>query len=345
MNFEPKINDLVNYGYAAAAALVGYNAGLFDCLDSTPKTCETLARETKCKSRYVQEWLNAMVCAGIVESGDGKTFSIPEENRGYFKVGSPHMAMLVHLPMVFGAFTAIEKCFKLDGPGGTTYHDYGKFYENTPAVQFSAVIPSLVHHDPSIHEMLENGCQCLDVGCGWGTAIYTLSKLYPKTKFHGIDVIESAIHDAKERISKENVVTNVEYSVMDAAKLSQHWENSFNYVMTFDAVHDQAHPNRALREIFRVLKPGGYYSMVDVNASVDVLTNKREKPLAAGLYGISLFHCMPISLGPKGDGLGLGTMWGKEKAAEMLQEAGFVDVKFYTIGEHGLNYHCVSRRP
>ncbi|MDP7540437.1 MAG: methyltransferase type 12, partial [Alphaproteobacteria bacterium] len=42
-------------------------------------------------------------------------------------------------------------------------------------------------------------------------------------------------------------------------------------------------------------------------------------------YGISVMHCMTVSLAQ--GGAGLGTVWGIEKAREMLAEAGFSDVE------------------
>jgi hypothetical protein len=40
--------------------------------------------------------------------------------------------------------------------------------------------------------------------------------------------------------------------------------------------------------------------------------------------GISLMHCMPVSLAMGGKGL--GTVWGEQPAREMLAEAGFTRI-------------------
>ena len=48
----------------------------------------------------------------------------------------------------------------------------------------------------------------------------------------------------------------------------------------------------------------------------------RSGPL---LYTISCMHCMTVSL--SADGEGLGTMWGEQKARELLTEAGFSRVE------------------
>ena len=53
--------------------------------------------------------------------------------------------------------------------------------------------------------------------------------------------------------------------------------------------------------------------------------NNLDHPAAAFLYTISCMHCMSVSLAE--GGAGLGTMWGEEKAREMLREAGFGNVE------------------
>ena len=91
-----------------------------------------------------------------------------------------------------------------------------------------------------------------------------------------------------------------------------------------DAVHDQAHPRKVLKNIYKALKPGGVFLMGDENGSSNVEDNL-EFPMAPILYTCSVFHCMTVSLAQGGEGL--GTMWGEQKARELLAEAGFKKVE------------------
>src|SRR4029453_14785932 len=86
------------------------------------------------------------------------------------------------------------------------------------------------------------------------------------------------------------------------------------------AIHDQARPAEVLKNIRAALKPEGTFLMVDINAS-SRLEDNVDLPWAAFLYTISTFHCMAVSLGQGGDGL--GTVWGKQRATDMLLDAGF----------------------
>lgn len=53
-------------------------------------------------------------------------------------------------------------------------------------------------------------------------------------------------------------------------------------------------------------------------------------------------HCMSVSLGLGGDGL--GTCWGREQALSMLTDAGFSDVTVREIESDPINYYYVSRK-
>ena len=66
--------------------------------------------------------------------------------------------------------------------------------------------------------------------------------------------------------------------------------------------------------------------MQDIRASSDVSKNL-EHPVGPMLYTVSCMHCMTVSLAA--GGMGLGAMWGEEKALELLESAGFkqVDIK------------------
>ena len=112
-------------------------------------------------------------------------------------------------------------------------------------------------------------------------------------------------------------------------------------ITTFDAIHDQAHPARVLGNIARALKSGGVYLMQDIAASSHVQHNL-DHPLAPFLYTLSTMHCMTVSLAYGGEGL--GTMWGKERALEMLADAGFTATEVHQLPHDIMNYYYVSTR-
>ena len=147
----------------------------------------------------------------------------------------------------------------------------------------------------------------------------------------------SPIAAARDQAERKGL-SNVKFEVCDAAKLP--YRESFDLVFTFDAVHDQADPARVLANIRRALRPGGVYLMQDIAGSSCVHLNIGA-PLGPFTYTISCMHCMSVSLA--NDGAGLGAAWGKEKALEMLGEAGFGYVRVEQLPHDILNYYYIVR--
>jgi hypothetical protein len=81
--------------------------------------------------------------------------------------------------------------------------------------------------------------------------------------------------------------------------------------------------------------------MVDIRAASSVEDNL-ELPWATFLYTVSTMHCMTVSLGL--DGVGLGTVWGEQVATRMLHEAEFTDVAIHTVEGDAFNNYYVARR-
>ena len=81
--------------------------------------------------------------------------------------------------------------------------------------------------------------------------------------------------------------------------------------------------------------------MVDIAARSN-LANNLDHPMAPFLYTVSLMHCMPVGLVKKGTGLGM--MWGREKAVELLNKAGFQQVQVLEMPEDPFNLHYLSSK-
>jgi hypothetical protein len=96
-----------------------------------------------------------------------------------------------------------------------------------------------------------------------------------------------------------------------------------------------------LKSVYGALKPGGDLLCVDVAASTDLAGNL-DNPLAPGLYTISTMHCMTVSLAY--GGVGLGTVWGKERALEMFAEAGFREIAVHNVEGDIFNNYYVMRK-
>jgi hypothetical protein len=79
--------------------------------------------------------------------------------------------------------------------------------------------------------------------------------------------------------------------------------------------------------------------MVDIRAASAVEDNL-DLAWAPFLYTVSIMHCMTVSLGLDGDGL--GTVWGEQVATRMLHEAGFTDIAIHALDGDPFNSYYVA---
>jgi 2-polyprenyl-3-methyl-5-hydroxy-6-metoxy-1,4-benzoquinol methylase len=226
--------------------------------------------------------------------------------------------------------------------GGLPYSAFHRFHEVMAEDSGQTVVAALTHHIlplvPGLVERLEEGIEVLDVGCGSGRALNLMARTFPNSRFVGYDFSEEAIARARAE-AKEHGVTNIRFEVKDAAALDE--KGRYDLITTFDAIHDQAKPAVVLDGIADALKDNGVYLMQDIAGSSHV-HNNLDHPIGPLLYTISTTHCMTVSLAQGGEGL--GTMWGEEKAKEMLKEAGFKEVEVKQLPHDFMNsYYIITK--
>ena len=225
---------------------------------------------------------------------------------------------------------------------GLSYGDYPHFHRNmaqtSAAVHDAALLDVILPLVPGLPERLKAGIDVADVGCGSGHAVNLMAQAFPASRFTGYDFSEGAIRAARGEAERLGLA-NASFELIDVAGLDV--EARFDAVTAFDAIHDQAHPAAVLRNIHRAVRPDGIFLMVDIKASSKVEENI-ELPWGSYLYAISTFHCMSVSLGLDGDGL--GTVWGEQLALSMLAAAGFTDVESKEIESDPFNAYFIARR-
>jgi len=170
-----------------------------------------------------------------------------------------------------------------------------------------------------------------------GHAVNLLASAFPASRFVGCDFAAEGIETARSEAHAQRL-TNAEFVLRDVAEVRE--SERFDLVTAFDAIHDQAHPATVLVGIADALKPGGVFLMADIRAS-SRLEDNLDHPLGTFLYTISTMHCMTVSLGL--GGAGLGTVWGEQLAQAMLADAGFVDVSLAHVDDDVLNTYYLAR--
>ncbi len=210
--------------------------------------------------------------------------------------------------------------------------------EDSAAIHDVALVDSMLPIVPGLVERLQAGIQVADVGCGCGHAINLMAQAFPKSQFVGYDISEEGLREGR-REAQELGLTNAQFELRDASSLDA--QNRFDFISAFDAIHDQAQPARVLTGIAQALRPQGVFLMVDFGASSKVHENL-DFPAGPFMYTISCMHCVPVSMGLNGPGL--GAMWGEQTARQMLTEAGFTQVEVKQVeGDIFNNYFIASR--
>jgi ubiquinone/menaquinone biosynthesis C-methylase UbiE len=208
-----------------------------------------------------------------------------------------------------------------------------------------SVLSSLESHVlplvPGLADRLRAGIRVLDLGCGSGRILVRLAELFPQSTFTGLDLSEDAIARGRAQ-AREKGLSNVTFTARDLSDFDTTAEPAaYDWITTFDAVHDQAKPLNLLRGIHRALADGGVYLMQDIRGSSHVHGNL-DHPIGTFLYTVSCMHCMTVSLAQGGEGL--GAMWGEEKTREYLAKAGFGSVEKHELAHDIQNNWYVVRK-
>ena len=97
----------------------------------------------------------------------------------------------------------------------------------------------------------------LDIGCGTGELLSRIAARYPAARLAGLDPVPEMLAVAKRKLSGD-----VDLRVGWADELP--WpEGSFDLVVSCNMFHYVTHPLAALREMQRVLRPGGQIVITD----------------------------------------------------------------------------------
>ena len=101
----------------------------------------------------------------------------------------------------------------------------------------------------------------LDIGCGTGQLLHKAHALYPSAQLFGIDPAEGMVELARGRIPSATIY-------LGAAESLPLSDSSVDVVLSSISFHHWSDQIAALREISRVLRPGGCFCLTDISMPV-----------------------------------------------------------------------------
>jgi ubiquinone/menaquinone biosynthesis C-methylase UbiE len=122
-------------------------------------------------------------------------------------------------------------------------------------------------YDQAILDMLRlmdvcDNANIMDAGCGPGNHSIRIAKT--GNKVYAIDISDSMLHHARQRVEKACVLDSVEFNKQDLTQLDCQ-DASFNYVFSWGVIIHIPEPENALNELARIIKPGGKLSLYLTN--------------------------------------------------------------------------------
>ena len=326
-----QIFGLLGGALVSGMIYLGDRLGFYRALQSgEPVTSDELARKMGLHERWVREWLQGQAAAGLIDyKGDGRfalspeaAFVLADENSPLFLAGGfcalpTQMAILEKLPESFK--TGLGLPYDALGPEGA------RGVERLLAPWYrTQLVPTALPKLDGVVSKLKAGAKAADVGCGGGIAALEMAKAFPQSRFHGYDISKYALERAEKNKATAGV-SNVTFH--DASREPMPGDASFDFISTFDCLHDMAHPEVVISAIRKALKPEGTWIIADIHGQPTFEQNLTDNPLAALMYGFSVLCCMSSAMSEP-NGAGLGTLGFPEPVARrMVTEAGFTRFK------------------
>jgi 2-polyprenyl-3-methyl-5-hydroxy-6-metoxy-1,4-benzoquinol methylase len=330
----------------SAMIYLGDALGLYRALAGAgPVTSEELATKTGLNERWVREWIRGQAASGLIDyQGEDRFELSPEVAMFLADENSPKLAIGIFsdLPQRMAVVERLPEAFRTglglpyDARGAEGARGIERVFRNW--YRFT-LVPQVLPKLDGVMEKLTVGAKAADIGCGSGVALVEMAKAFPRSQFHGYDISQHALARAEENKARAGL-NNLTFHDAKTDGLTN--DSSFDFITTFDCIHDMTHPFEMIRVIRQALKPDGTWFIADIKSFPTFEENLEKNPMTSLLYSFSVMGCMSSALSEPG-GAGLGTLGFNEAVArKATAEAGFSRFKRHDF-ENPLNTYYEVR--
>ena len=133
---------------------------------------------------------------------------------------------------------------------------------------------------------LRNVCpsQVADFGCGGGINVAKLIKMFPCAKVTGFDYSSVSVKESKKVNARE--ISNGVCDIVQGDVSNAPFENeTFDLITAFETIYFWPGPLTSFKEVYRTLKPGGTFLIVNEFDGI----SEREKKYEQMIDGLKLF--------------------------------------------------------
>ena len=163
-----------------------------------------------------------------------------------------------------------------------------------------------------------NPSEIADFGCGGGINVAKLIKIFPKAKVTGFDYSDVSIKESKKVNAKE--ISNGICNIVQGDVSKTPFENEkFDIITAVETIYFWPGPITSFKEVYRTLKPGGIFMIVNEFDGI----SEREKKYQKIIDGLKLFE--------------------NQELIGYLKEVGFGDVKlFHDAEKHWVTFVAIK---
>ncbi|MEO0600845.1 MAG: class I SAM-dependent methyltransferase [Myxococcota bacterium] len=178
-----------------------------------------------------------------------------------------------------------------------------------------------------VRGLMEPDHRVLDIGCGTGTIVMRLHDA--AGEIHGLDISAAMVEFGRDKAEKAGA-DHVHFHVGPFdEQFDVFGDASLDGVLAFNIVHLVPDADAAMRQIFRMLRPGGYFV--------------QSTAFLAGTW-MPLWLVIPVMrwFGRAPDHV---AMLDKATVIDQMRHIGFVDIEEHDVGSSDNSGFLVARKP